>query len=307
MAAEVRKSILVIGGTGYLGSKVVDALLKQNVKVSALAREGSDAKNLEAKGVEIIRGDLTQPATLLPALKNKDVVISTAIGYSNRRKGDSLQSVDDIGNHNLVDALKQAKIRRFVFLSILTAEKARSVPHFWQKKLIEDYMDQAGLAYVSLRPGAFLDQMPAWDPYVKGIKSGNLKVLGTTTVKWSMILTEDLAKYLSKAALDETIPSGKIDIGMEEPVNAEMIARFASEYTGREIKVSAAPWMIMGTMFSLIGLFKPQMADMKKMFDYFFSGQYVADTRLQKKYFGEVPVVKDSMYRYFRQIDLKKA
>jgi uncharacterized protein YbjT (DUF2867 family) len=196
MAEEVRKSVLVIGGTGYLGSKVVDALLKQNVKVSALVREGSDAKNLEAKGVEIIRGDLTQPATLLPALKNKDVLISTAIGYSNRRKGDSLQSVDDIGNHNLVDALKQSNTRRFVFQSILTAEKAKSVPHFWQKKLIEDYMDQKGVPYVSLRPGGFLDQMPAWDPYIKGLKSGNLKVLGTTTVKWSMILTEDLAKYL---------------------------------------------------------------------------------------------------------------
>jgi hypothetical protein len=33
---------------------------------------------------------------------------------------------------------------------------------------------------------------------------------------------------------------------MEEPLNAEMLARYASEYTGREIKVSAVPWMIMG-------------------------------------------------------------
>ena len=298
--------ILVIGGTGYLGGKVVDALLKRNVKVRALVREGSDAKALEAKGVTIIRGDLTKPATLPQALAGIDTVISTAIGYSLRRKGDSLQSVDDIGNRNLVDALKEANIRRFVFQSILTAEKARSVPHFWQKKVIEDYMDKVGVPYVSLRPGAFLDQTPAWDPYIKGLQSGNLKVLGSTTAKWSMILTEDLAKYICMAALDDSIPLGKIDLGMDEPMNAEMVARYASEYTGREIKVSATPWFIVGTMFSLIGLFKPQMADMKQMFDYFFSGQYVADTTLQKKYFGEVPTVKDSLYRYFREIGLLK-
>jgi uncharacterized protein YbjT (DUF2867 family) len=303
---EMQKSILVIGATGYLGGKVVHHLLKQNVKISALVREGTYSRGLEQKGVRILIGDLTKPETILPALKNIDIVISTAIGYSNRKKGDTLKSVDDNGNRNLVDALKKAEIRRFVFTSILTADKAKSVPHFWQKKLTEDYMDERQLPYIALRPGAFLDQNPKMDNYAKALLKGNLKVLGSTSIKWTNILTDDLAKYLAVAAVNEYIPFGKIDIGMNEPMNAEMLAKYVSEYTGNQIKITSIPWTVIGTVFTIVGLFKPLMRDLKKMFDYFFTRQYVADTTLQQKYFGEVPTVKDSVFRYCAQIGLTK-
>lgn len=300
------KHILVVGGTGYLGGKVINHLLSRGAKVSALVREGSGTQELESKGVQIIRGDLSKPETLLPALKNIDAVISTAIGYSNRKKGDNLKSVDDAGNRNLVDAVKQANTPRLVFTSVLNVHQAETVPHFWQKKLIEDYMDQTGVPYVSLRPGAFLDQTPKNDFYAAGLKKGNLKVMGTTKVKWTCILSDDVAKYLVMAALDESISFGKIDIGMNEPMNAEMLAKYASEYSGQPIKVSALPWSVIGSVFSFIGLFKAEMADLKKMFDYMFTGKYVADTSLQQKYFGEVPTVKDSVFRYCKQIGLSK-
>lgn len=301
------KHILVVGGTGYLGGKVINHLLSRGAKVSALVREGSGTTELERKGVQIIRGDLSKPDTLLPALKNIDAVISTAIGYSNRKKGDNLKSVDDAGNRNLVDAVKQAKTARFVFTSVLNVHQAEYVPHFWQKKLIEDYMDQKGVPYVALRPGAFLDQTEKQDFYASGLKKGNLKVLGTTMVKWTNILSDDVAKYLAIAALDENIPLGRMDIGMNEPMNVDMLAKYASEYSGKPIKASALPWAVLGSVFSFIGLFKPEIADLKKMFDYMFTGQYVADTSLQQKYFGEVPSVKDSVFRYCAQIGLPKA
>lgn len=300
----MQKSILVIGGTGHLGRKVIEQLVNKKIKTYALVRQGSDIKELEQKGVEIIRGDITKPETITPALKNIDIVISTAIGYSNRKKGDTLKSVDDIGNRNLVDALKKANIKRFVFTSVLTADKAKHVPHFRQKKLIEDYMDEKKLPYIALRPGAFLDQNPSIDSYAKGLKKGHLKALGSTTTKWTNILTEDLAKYIVLSAIDDNVPFGKIDIGMDEPMNAQMLGEYASEYSGKPIKVSSIPWIIIGSVFSVVGIFKPLMGDLKKMFDYFFTGKYVADTTLQQKYFGEVPTVKDSVFRYCKQIGL---
>jgi uncharacterized protein YbjT (DUF2867 family) len=301
----MQKTILVIGATGYLGGKVVRHLLDKNVKIKAFVRPTTDSGELKKLGIEICNGDLTKPETIEKALQGVDVVISSAIGYSNRKKGDSLKSVDDIGNKNLIDTLKKAKIQRFVFTSILTADKAKSVPHFWQKKLIEDYMDKMKVPYIALRPGAFLDQDPKTDVYAKGLHKGHLKVLGSTSIKWTNILTEDLANYLAIAATDDTIPLGKIDIGINEPMNAEMLAKFASEYTGKQIKTSAIPWAIIGTVFSVVGIFKPAMSDLKKMFNYFFTGQYIADTSLQQKYFGNVPTVKDSVIRYCKQINLQ--
>ena len=300
----MQKTILVAGATGYLGGKVVKELSGRNISVRALVRPGSETKQLEQQGVKIFRGDINIKDSLFDAMTGIDGLITTAIGYVPRRKGDSLKT-DDTGNRNLADVAVALKIPRFIFTSILTCDKARSVPHFWQKKRTEDYFEQVGLNYIALRPGAFLDQNPSMDFNIKGLKKGNLKVLGSTTAKWTNILTADLAKYLAEAAINNNIPPGsKIDIGMEEPMNAEMLVKYAAEYTGRTIKAGAIPWGVAGTLLSFRGLFNPLMGDMKKMFDYFFTGNYVADTRLQQKYFGEVPSVALSVKRYCRQIGL---
>lgn len=301
----MKKTILVAGATGYLGSKVIKHLSDKDVKIKAFVRPTTNSEQLKNIGVEISTGDLTKPKTIEKALQGVDVVVSTAIGYSNRKKGDSLKSVDDLGNRNLIDAIKKLNISKFVFTSILNADKAKSVPHFWQKKLIEDYMDEQKVPYIALRASGFLDQSPSLDSYAKGLKKGKLKAIGSAKVKWTNILTEDLAEYLATAAVDDNIPLGKMDIGMNEPMNAEMLAEFASEYSGKNIKVSTVPWPIIGTVFSIIGIFKPFMKDLKKMLEYFFTGQFVADTTLQKKYFGFVPTVKDSVFRYCEQINLK--
>jgi len=52
------RKVLLVGATGHLGGKVVQALLARNMPVRAMVREGTDASRLMAQGVEVIRGDL---------------------------------------------------------------------------------------------------------------------------------------------------------------------------------------------------------------------------------------------------------
>ena len=100
--------------------------------------------------------------------------------------------------------------------------------------------------------------------------------------------------------------NGKEKLGplMNEPVSPEMLVKYASEFTGKPIQVSEYPWALAGSVSSLIGILKPKIGDLKKMFDYMFTGDYVANTSLQQKYFGEVPTVKDSVFRYCQKIGL---
>ena len=49
---------LVTGGTGFVGAAVVRALLDQGRSVRALARPGSDRRNLDGLDIEIVEGDL---------------------------------------------------------------------------------------------------------------------------------------------------------------------------------------------------------------------------------------------------------
>src|SRR5881296_3589393 len=73
-------TVLVVGATGDLGGRVVDALLARGKRVRVLVREGTDPSRLAAKGVDIARGDMLDPASLERAMRGADVVVTTAAG-----------------------------------------------------------------------------------------------------------------------------------------------------------------------------------------------------------------------------------
>jgi len=68
--------VLVVGGTGTLGSKVVDRLLARGKRVRALVRPTSQTKRLDAAGVELATGDLLEPESLRRALDGVDAVVT---------------------------------------------------------------------------------------------------------------------------------------------------------------------------------------------------------------------------------------
>jgi uncharacterized protein YbjT (DUF2867 family) len=149
MAEE--KPVLVVGATGYLGSQVVDALLKRGKSVRALVRAKSDAGRLEAKGAEVVRGDMLDVASLIHAMTGVAGAISTAAGYTRNDK--NANAIDTFGQSNLAVAAKQTGVPRFVLISILTCDLTPQVPHFWHKKQAEDTFEQLDPARQHVRGG----------------------------------------------------------------------------------------------------------------------------------------------------------
>lgn len=287
-------TVLVVGATGNLGGRVAGALLAEGKRVRALAREGSDASRLETQGIEIVRGDLLDPASLDRALSGVDALVTTAIGYSRRRKGDSLKSVDDLGNRNLIDAARRANLGRFVFTSILNCDKAPRIPHFWAKKLIEDYLEASGIPFVALRPGMFVG---AYDFWSNNLRKGRMLALGSSAARWTHIHVDDVARYLALSVDEPRAVGQRIDLGMDRPISTKDIAGVFSKILNREITVRAVPWWLLNGFFKLGGLLSPTAGDFGGMFEYFLTGQSVADLRLQTELFGFVPTVEESLRR----------
>ena len=132
--SEIRgRTVLVVGSTGALGSKICKALLDLNVGVRALVRASSNREPLKDLGVsDFVIGDMMDPASLAAAFSRHpvpDAVVASAAGYTRHSKGDT-SDTDRKGYENLVDAAKAAKIPRFVLISILGCDRATSVPHF---------------------------------------------------------------------------------------------------------------------------------------------------------------------------------
>jgi uncharacterized protein YbjT (DUF2867 family) len=291
--------VLVVGGTGMLGGQVVTALLSRGKRVRALVRPTSDAKGLEDAGVEIARGDMMDPASLLRAMEGVDSVISTAAGYTRHSKGDTAE-IDIIGNRNLADAASQAGVRRFVLTSILSCDQTPQVPHFWHKKLAEDRLQELDVPFVSLRPGAFLDMIIQMrgDPFAKR----RLMWFGSSTVPLSFVLTQDVASYLADAVDAPGVEGQRIDIGWDRPVSMQEVAQISSRFLGQQIRLRSIPAGLIGAAGTVVGRFSPLIKDMTAMMRWFQTGRYVADPTHQREVFGQVPTAEDAIARLIRSL-----
>lgn len=291
--------VLVVGGTGMLGGKVVEALLARGKKVRALVRPQSDASSLAAAGVEIARGDLMDPGSLRQALSGVDAVVTSAAGYTRHSKGDT-PDIDTIGNRHLADAASAVGVRRFVLTSILTCDQTPDVPHFWHKKLAEDRLEELGVPFVALRPGAFLDQIAQMggDPFTKG----RLMWFGSPKIPLTFVLATDLAGYLADAVDAPGIDGERIDIGWDRPVSMQDMAQITGAQLAKNIRVRTIPGGLIKTAATVIGPLNPMVKDMNAMMQWFQTGNYVADTTRQRDVFGPVPTAEDAIASFARSL-----
>ena len=284
--------VLLVGATGDLGGRTLRALRARGKRVRALVRPGSDVGPVSMDGVEVVRGDMLDPASLAPAMQGVSAVVSTAIGYSRRKKGDSLRT-DVEGNRNVADAAKQAGVPRFVFLSILACDQALLVPHFWAKKMTEDYLEGRGLPFVALRPGAFLGAPSGRfrDWMLRSLQNGTVMTFSPADVRMTFISPDEVARALAMA-VDEPRALGKrIDLGSDRPLSGSEMTELFGRLLGRPMQMRP---MGGGFMFRFIGLFNPTMRDMGAMIRFFATGKYVADTRVQGELFSPIPKVEDA-------------
>jgi uncharacterized protein YbjT (DUF2867 family) len=288
------RPVLVVGGTGMLGEQVVAELLSRGKRVRALVRPTSDATRLERTGVEIARGDMMDPASLLDAMDSADAVVSTAAGYTRHSKGDT-NEIDTIGNRNLADAASRVGVRRFVLTSILTCDQTPQVPHFWHKKLAEDRLEELGVPFVALRPGAFLDMIVRMggDPFAKR----RLMWFGSPKIPLTFVLTQDLAGYLAEAVDAPGVDGQRIDIGWDRPVSMQDIAQISGQLLTQQIRVRTIPAGVINAAGAVVGRFSSTVNDMAAMMRWFQTGRYVADPSRQREVFGQLPTPEEAIAR----------
>ena len=208
--------------------------------------------------------------------------------------------IDTVGNRNLADAARRAGVRRFVLTSILTCDQTPDVPHFWHKKLAEDKLEELGVPFVALRPGAFLDQVAQMggDPFDKR----RLMWIGSATIPLTFVLTSDLAGYLADAVDADVEPAsastsaGTVRSACRRSPTSPAGSSASRSGCGPSRRRSSAP------PGRVLGRFVPMVKDMAAMFDWFETGRYVADTTRQAQVFGPVPTAEDAVARFITHL-----
>lgn len=109
--------VLVTGASGFAGSHVVERLLAGGHTVRALVRPTSDLGVLRGLDVELATGDVTAPETLAAAVTGCEGVVHTAAVVGGWGRPEAFFRVGVLGTRNLLNATRDAGVRRFVQLS----------------------------------------------------------------------------------------------------------------------------------------------------------------------------------------------
>jgi NADH dehydrogenase len=196
--------ILLTGGTGFIGSRIVRALRVEDRAVRALVRDPADAGRLQALGCETVVGDVTDAASLPAAVEGCDVVIHLVAILQG--KPSEFDRVMTQGTRDLVAAAQEAGVRRFVLMSALGFDDRTKdlVPYYTAKWQMEQDVEASGLEHVIFRPSfVFGPGGGALEQFKKIAKLAPVTpIVGPGTQRIQPIWVDDVAAYYA-AAVDK--------------------------------------------------------------------------------------------------------
>ncbi len=194
-------TVLVTGGTGFVGPHVVHALRTRDLPVRALVRDPQRAGKLSSWGVELVAGDVTDPASLTRAVAGADVVVHLVAIIKGSR--DDFRRVMTQGTRDLVEASRAAGVKRFVLMSALGVnERSRTaVPYFEAKAEMEDAVNGSGIEHVIFRPSFVFGKDGGVLPtFVRLARYAPVTpIVGDGTRRLQPIWVEDVAEYFAQA------------------------------------------------------------------------------------------------------------
>lgn len=228
-------TVLVTGGTGFVGSHLVELLLRRGYDVSCLVRDPSRLRWLTGLSVRTVIGDCTDPSSLDGAVRNASVIFHAA-GLTKSFNAGAYDAVNHIGTRNLLEACvrRGRGIRKFVLVSSLAAagpavdgrpvndrDVPRPVSDYGRSKLMAEeavlgYRDR--LPVVIVRPSAVYGprDIDVFELFKWASKGVILDIRGGERfMQWCFV--EDLAAALLLAG-ERDVPSGSIYCAAEDRI-----------------------------------------------------------------------------------------
>jgi uncharacterized protein YbjT (DUF2867 family) len=141
--------IALTGGTGFVGSTLIDQALAKGHEIAALARRPQE----DRKGIDWVGGDLGDKDSLRQLVGGTDLVIHVA-GLVKARDKAAFELGNVTGTLNLIEAARAAGPERFIFVSTLATREPDISAYGASKAQAEKLVKASGLDWTIVRPPA---------------------------------------------------------------------------------------------------------------------------------------------------------
>ncbi len=222
--------ILITGGTGFVGSNIVDKARGKGLSIRCLVRSeagvqsASGGEPLQKLGVETALGDILQPDTLDEAMQGVSAVIHL-VGIRVEVGEATFERIHLDGTKNVVDAAKKAGVRRYIQKSAL-GTRADSRSRYSQTKWkAEEYVRSSGLHHTIFRPSVIFGKKDGFiNLFAKQIRFSPIVPIVAGKTLFQPIWVEDVADgFLQALKKEETIGREYEMVGLDRISMAELI------------------------------------------------------------------------------------
>jgi NADH dehydrogenase len=234
--------ILVTGGTGFVGSRIVHALRTEGRDVRALVRRPERGAHLASLGVELATGDVTDPASLAAATDGCTHVVHLVAILTGRPQ--DFDRVMTQGTRNVIAAAKGAGVERFVLMSALgtTASTKDVVPYFGAKFAMEQDTVASGLEYTIFRPSFIFGRGGALATFMKQVRySPVVTVIGSGQQRIQPIWLDDVAEHFARALETPAAANKTFEIGGPDIVTWDELYRTIAKVLGKRRALAHIP------------------------------------------------------------------
>ena len=237
--------VVLAGAYGKLGSDILKKLVSDGYDVVAADMIDRDIPGLDKTAYAFRKLDVTKPEALKGLCDGADAVITT-VGLTSTSAKVTNYEIDYQGNLNLLNEAKRAGVKKFVYISVLKADKAPKVPMLHAKYLFEQELKKSGIDYVIHRPtGYFYDIVKVFKPM---IEKGQVTLLGKKPVHANVIDTPDFAEFIVKTMPEKNVT---YDVGGRETWSYEEIANMCFKAAGKTPVIKRAPAFLFDILAAL--------------------------------------------------------
>jgi len=143
--------ILITGGTGFVGKALIRKLVDEDYKVRVLIRPSRKSPRLPVGiSVDVALASLQDTNGLKAAMKDVDTIFHL-VGVERQGVQESLMNVDIEGTKAVVNAAREAGVKKLFYVSHLGADRASAYPILKAKAIAEEYIRKSSIPYTIFR------------------------------------------------------------------------------------------------------------------------------------------------------------